>query len=159
MSVTGVLLCVSGPIERMPFVAIRLVLLCVCVLKHHCFLFWNGIPFCWLLHSTCLVWYLPRNLQALATTRVQIMANSGGPQDSASMHSRLGASRERKFTGSGSDTDIIVSSARAYTSAINKLLTWNIRRREQMDGDEEEEEANGGVGDAEPAGSMSVVQV
>ena len=35
---------------------------------------------------------------------------------------------ERKFTGSGSDTDIITSSARAYVSALNKLLTWKLRR-------------------------------
>jgi 2-isopropylmalate synthase len=36
--------------------------------------------------------------------------------------------RERKFTGSGSDTDIITSSARAYVTALNKLLQWQMRR-------------------------------
>lgn len=36
--------------------------------------------------------------------------------------------REKKFSGSGSDTDIITSSARAYVSALNKLLTWKMRR-------------------------------
>jgi 2-isopropylmalate synthase len=39
-----------------------------------------------------------------------------------------GISKDRKFSGAGSDTDIIVSSARAYVSAINKLLSWGMRR-------------------------------
>lgn len=36
--------------------------------------------------------------------------------------------KDRKFSGAGSDTDVVVSSARAYTSAINKLLSWKLRR-------------------------------
>ena len=56
--------------------------------------------------------------------------------------------KDRRFSGSGSDTDIITSSARAYVSAINKLLRWNMRRKAQ-ESDEESSIANGGVGDAE----------
>jgi 2-isopropylmalate synthase len=56
--------------------------------------------------------------------------------------------KDRRFSGSGSDTDIITSSARAYVSAINKLLRWNMRRKAQ-ESDEESLIANGGVGDAE----------
>lgn len=42
-------------------------------------------------------------------------------------------SKERKFSGSGSDTDIVTASARAYTSALNKLLSWTMRRQAQED--------------------------
>ena len=59
--------------------------------------------------------------------------------------------QDRKFSGSGSDTDIMISSARAYISAVNKLLSWNARRVKQND----EGEANGSaVGDAEPVESV-----
>lgn len=67
-------------------------------------------------------------IEALATTRVTIQPQSGGPNDISSIHSQTGVSKNRKFSGSGSDTDIITSSARAYVSAINKLLSWNQRR-------------------------------
>jgi 2-isopropylmalate synthase len=83
-------------------------------------------------------------IEALATTRVVISPKSGGPNDSLNI-----ISKDRKFSGSGSDSDIISSSARAYTSALNKLLSWTMRRQAQ-----EEEESNnsesGGVGDAVP---------
>lgn len=97
-------------------------------------------------------------IEALATTRVVIAPIEGGPNDSRSIHSQSGLSINRKFYGSGSDTDIITSSARAYSSALNKLLKWNMRRREQA----EEEEVNtktNGIGGAEPAGLMTVVEV
>jgi 2-isopropylmalate synthase len=51
-----------------------------------------------------------------------------GPNDSAVMDAQTSQLREKKFSGSGSDTDIITSSARAYVSALNKLLTWKMRR-------------------------------
>ena len=69
-------------------------------------------------------------IEALATTRVSIQPKTGGPNDSPSMHSQSGVDRNRKFSGSGSDTDIITSSARAYVSALNKMLKWNMRRKE-----------------------------
>jgi 2-isopropylmalate synthase len=94
-------------------------------------------------------------IEALATTRVVIEPRQGGPNDSPSIHSQSGLSRNRKFSGSGSDTDIVTSSARAYVSALNKLLKWNMRQREL----EEEAKINhqqNGIGSAEPAGVMQV---
>lgn len=64
-------------------------------------------------------------------TRVTIAPKEGGPNDSLSIHSQSGQLKNRSFSGSGSDTDIMTSSARAYVSALNKLLTWNARRMEQ----------------------------
>jgi len=93
----------------------------------------------------------------LATTRVQIVPIEGGPNDSFSLHSQSGLSRNRKFSGSGSDTDIITSSARAYVSALNKLLTWNMRRRQQSAADESNGVVDGGmIGDATPAAQPAV---
>jgi len=93
-------------------------------------------------------------IEALATTRVSIAPISGGPNDSPSMHSQTGLNRDRKFSGSGSDTDIITSSARAYVSALNKLLKWNMRRQEQTN-------ANGSseTSDAQPAEPMKVQEM
>merc|ERR1712070_1297854 len=65
-------------------------------------------------------------IDAMAVTRVTIAPKEGGPNDSQS-----GMLEARKFSGSGSDTDIMTSSARAYVSALNKLLTWNARRVQQ----------------------------
>mmetsp|Transcript_32579 Transcript_32579/g.60053 ORF Transcript_32579/g.60053 Transcript_32579/m.60053 type:complete len:657 (-) Transcript_32579:79-2049(-) len=67
-------------------------------------------------------------IEALASTRVVIVPTIDGPNDSAVMDAQTSQLREKKFSGSGSDTDIITSSARAYVSALNKLLTWKIRR-------------------------------
>ncbi len=68
------------------------------------------------------------NIQALASTRVVIVPTVDGPNDAAVMDAQTSQLREKKFSGSGSDTDIITSSARAYVSALNKLLTWKMRR-------------------------------
>mmetsp|Transcript_43009 Transcript_43009/g.73366 ORF Transcript_43009/g.73366 Transcript_43009/m.73366 type:complete len:655 (-) Transcript_43009:98-2062(-) len=67
-------------------------------------------------------------IEALASTRVVIVPTINGPNDSAVMDAQTSQLREKKFSGSGSDTDIITSSARAYVSALNKLLTWKMRR-------------------------------
>ena len=55
-------------------------------------------------------------------------------------------SRFCSWISRGSDTDIITSSARAYVSAVNKLLTWNARRNQKSD-----DAPNGSIGDAIPA--------
>lgn len=78
-------------------------------------------------------------IEAMAVTRVSISPKEGGPNDSPSMHSQSGVFKNRKFSGSGSDTDIMTSSARAYVSALNKLLSWNARRSRKMASDPEEE--------------------
>mmetsp|Transcript_23812 Transcript_23812/g.39362 ORF Transcript_23812/g.39362 Transcript_23812/m.39362 type:complete len:657 (+) Transcript_23812:138-2108(+) len=75
-------------------------------------------------------------IEALATTRVTIGPKAGGSTEASSTDAQTGISKDRKFSGAGSDTDIVVSSARAYVSAINKLLNWSIRRN--MNGAEEE---------------------
>ena len=67
----------------------------------------------------------------MATTRVSLSPVEGGPNDVPSIHSQTGIFKNRKFSGSGTDTDIITSSARAYVSAMNKLLSWNARRAQQ----------------------------
>ncbi|KAL3944509.1 MAG: hypothetical protein SGBAC_001430 [Bacillariaceae sp.] len=81
-------------------------------------------------------------IEALAVTRVAVSPIEGGPNDVPSIHSQFGVYKNRQFSGSGSDTDIITSSARAYVSAVNKLLSWNARRSLQ------ETAANGTAGDA-----------
>jgi len=98
-------------------------------------------------------------IEALAMTRVTIKPRLGGPNDSPSIHSQIGLSLNRKFYGSGSDTDVVISSARAYVSALNKLLKWNMRRAQQREEEEKEEEAlddptNSSVGDAQAVQSQ-----
>lgn len=83
-------------------------------------------------------------IEALACTRVSIVPREGGINSSVSMNAQSGQLHERKFSGSGSDTDVVVSSARAYTSALNKLLSWKKRRSvlEQVtDADESAEDS------------------
>mmetsp|Transcript_95259 Transcript_95259/g.132328 ORF Transcript_95259/g.132328 Transcript_95259/m.132328 type:complete len:90 (-) Transcript_95259:25-294(-) len=89
----------------------------------------------------------------MATTRVSVAPIEGGPNDVPSLHSQAGIFKNRKFSGSGSDTDIITSSARAYTSALNKLLSWNARRAQQAmetPVTEEEESAKPEVVEVQP---------
>lgn len=85
-------------------------------------------------------------IDALAVTRVSISAVEGGPNDVPSIHSQSGIFKNRKFSGSGSDSDIITSSARAYVSALNKLLSWSARRSQQN----KDEDESSGTGDAQP---------
>lgn len=97
-------------------------------------------------------------IEALAVTRVSISPKAGGPNDVPSIHSQGGVFKNRKFSGSGSDTDIITSSARAYVSALNKLLSWNARRAMQQVEDEAKAD-HSRVGNAEPAKPMAVSEV
>ena len=70
-------------------------------------------------------------IDALATTRVTIAPMSGSELASGiAIHSQSGNAQVRKFSGSGSDGDIVVASARAYVGAINKMISWNRRRAE-----------------------------
>lgn len=85
-------------------------------------------------------------IEALATTRVVISPVSGGQNDTMNA-----MTKDRRFSGSGSDTDILTSSARAYTSALNKLLSWTKRR--QIIESEDEENNRESVGDAVPVQS------
>ena len=91
----------------------------------------------------------------MAVTRVSISPIEGGPNDNPTVEPQSGISKNRKFSGSGSDTDIITSSARAYVSALNKLLSSNARRMKGAGG----EVSTGGVGDAIPTEKLPVSQV
>lgn len=66
-------------------------------------------------------------IEALATTKVVMKPVQGGAVSGTTLHAQ-GGEMERQFSGSGSDTDIVVSSARAYLAAVNKLIRWNMRR-------------------------------
>jgi 2-isopropylmalate synthase len=101
-----------------------------------------------------------RILQAMAVTRVSISPKEGGPNDTPSIHSQSGLFKNRKFSGSGSDTDIMTSSARAYVSALNKLLSWNARRAEQAAAEAVEEESHSNINsESVPAQPMAVTEV
>ena len=78
----------------------------------------------------------------MAVTRVTISPKEGGPNDVPSVHSQSGIFKSRKFSGFGSDTDIVTSSARAYTSALNKLLSWNARRVQQQQQEQDDDGTN-----------------
>ncbi|KAL8130206.1 hypothetical protein V2J09_019361 [Rumex salicifolius] len=59
-------------------------------------------------------------IDALATTKVVIR----GEDVFTSTHSLNGESVHRTFSGSGSEMDVVVSSAQAYLSALNKMLAF-----------------------------------
>lgn len=80
----------------------------------------------------------------MAVTRVSISPKEGGPNDAPSINAQSGEFTNRKFSGSGSDTDIMTSSARAYVSAINKLLSWNARRSQKLAADQTKLDADEG---------------
>ncbi|XP_065020618.1 2-isopropylmalate synthase A-like [Musa acuminata AAA Group] len=57
-------------------------------------------------------------IDAIATTRVVI----SGDDSYTSMHALTGETMRRTFSGSGASMDVVVSSVRAYISALNKML-------------------------------------
>ncbi|KAL3910199.1 MAG: hypothetical protein SGILL_007786, partial [Bacillariaceae sp.] len=98
-------------------------------------------------------------IEAMAVTRVTIQPKEGGPNDTPSIHSQSGQFKNRKFSGSGSDTDIMTSSARAYISALNKLLSWNARRAEQASSDHAEADSHSNIStESIPATPMAVTE-
>lgn len=62
-------------------------------------------------------------IDALATTRVTIRPTGKLMGASYSEHATKGQV-QRSFSGSGADEDIVVASARAYISALNKMISW-----------------------------------
>ena len=71
-------------------------------------------------------------IDAIAITRVTVSPTLGSTlANGIALNSQTGTKELRKFSGSGSDGDIVVASARAYVGAINKMITWN-RRREAL---------------------------
>lgn len=67
-------------------------------------------------------------IDALATTRVTILPKADSSISATALNSQTNEKQLRKFSGAGSDNDIVVASARAYVSAINKMISWNRRR-------------------------------
>lgn len=67
-------------------------------------------------------------MEALANTRVVIRTIS----TEAVVQTPQGRQYQRTFSGTGADGDIVVSSARAYVSALNKLIGFLSSRRKQQ---------------------------
>lgn len=65
-------------------------------------------------------------IDAIACTRVVIR----GENAHTSMHAQTGESIHRTFSGTGADMDIVVSSVRAYISALNKMLGFKDMQKE-----------------------------
>lgn len=72
------------------------------------------------------------------------------------MDAQTGLVKRRKFSGSGSDNDIVTSSARAYVSAINKMLSWTMRRNMVAQDKQQEEDDSSNIGDAQQAAPSPV---
>lgn len=62
-------------------------------------------------------------IEALASTRV-VVRPAGKISGEGYAESTSGAVVQKSFSGSGAHEDIVVSSARAYVSALNKLIGW-----------------------------------
>ena len=60
-------------------------------------------------------------IEALAATRVTVRP-AGGLANEGFVESARGGQVQRSFTGSGTCEDIVVASARAYVSALNKVI-------------------------------------
>ncbi len=82
------------------------------------------------------------------------------PNSAVSTNAQTGLSKNRKFTGSGSDQDIVISSARAYVSALNKLSSWGMRRdMQEMAERKNKASTTTQNGEAVPNGTEQVVTV
>lgn len=62
-------------------------------------------------------------IEALANTRV-VIRPAGKMASEAYVANYKGGKTQRSFSGSGADEDIVVSSARAYVSALNKMIGY-----------------------------------
>ena len=72
---------------------------------------------------------------SLAQTRVVIAPTEDASEGSVTSQGRR---RRHEYAGVGSDSDIVVSSTRAYVSALNKLInTMKLRQLAELDAGEE----------------------
>lgn len=69
------------------------------------------------------------------------------------MDAQTGLEKLRKFSGSGSDNDIVTSSARAYVSALNKMLSWTMRRNMVAQQEQKQDDDKSNIGDAQASPS------
>ena len=63
---------------------------------------------------------ITEGIDALGEVTVRIQAKNG----SSRLHAHKESEKSRTFGGYGADTDIIVASAKAYLSALNKLINF-----------------------------------
>lgn len=68
-------------------------------------------------------------IDAIATTRVLIR----GDENLTSTHALTGETVKRTFSGSGSEVDIVVSSVRAYLSALNKMFGFKKKPKPRVE--------------------------
>lgn len=66
-------------------------------------------------------------IDAIATTRVVIRSEN----PCTTMHAQTGESVQRTFSGTGASMDVVVSSVRAYMSALNKMLGFKDMEKER----------------------------
>lgn len=86
-------------------------------------------------------------IDAIATTRVLIRGDNGFTSTHAT-----GETIQRTFSGSGSEVDIVVSSVRAYVSALNKMLGYKKQPSQKVSAGNSHVSASENV----PAASSSV---
>ena len=55
---------------------------------------------------------------------LQVVRPAGKMADQGFVANARGGVSQRQFSGSGADEDIVVSSARAYISALNKMISY-----------------------------------
>ena len=67
-----------------------------------------------------------QGIESLATTRVTIKPTDESTAETIT-NNQTEARGTRTFTATGADTDIVVSSARAYLSALNRMLSSNAK--------------------------------
>jgi 2-isopropylmalate synthase len=78
-------------------------------------------------------------IDALAHTRVQIRA-----LDSLTVtHAQTDSQVPRTYSGTGASEDVVVSSVRAYISALNKMLTFRAAKKQPIVGLRSEEQTAG----------------
>ena len=79
-------------------------------------------------------------IEALADTRVKVQPR-GEMGTLAYVETSQGRQYQRSFSGNGADSDIVVSSVRAYVSALNKLISFLAAREEETSSADEGEES------------------
>lgn len=85
-------------------------------------------------------------IEALAKTRVTIRP-TGELAKEGFVRSSTGLLNQRSYSGNGADVDIVVSSARAYVSALNKMIGF-LKRRDITD-PQDSGRMNGSVSDTD----------
>lgn len=84
---------------------------------------------------------LTEGIEALVTTRVIIQDQAPDADHEHAAPEVSAARKKRVFSGQGTDEDIVVSSARAYVAALNKLVAWKTKQQQQQQ--EQQEETQG----------------